>query len=68
MVAAEFLSFSTITKKQLNPQIGPVYMVACGVPVPVEDHCSRLAELALRLNDVVKGRSVLRPRSRSPGS
>ena len=23
-------------------------MVACGVPVPVDDHCERLAELALR--------------------
>ena len=31
--------------------IGPVYMIACGCPVPAADHASRLATLALEIRD-----------------
>ena len=31
--------------------IGPVYMIACGCPVPADDHASRLATLALNIRD-----------------
>ena len=31
--------------------IGPVYMIACGCPVPADDHAPRRATLALNIRD-----------------
>ena len=39
--------------------VGPVYMVAAGVPQPSKLHCATLARLALLFNEAVEGSTTV---------
>ena len=57
VLAAIFTRFDELTQKhglEKIKTIGDSYMVAGGLPIPVEDHADRVADLALEMQDELK--------------